>query len=91
MATQKFMGANSLVDRLAAQVGSRDMAIGLLRKRGQMEPNSEKLTPAGQARNKMTAQERAKDRAAKYSGNPASAYSYDPKTNRATLGRGRKS
>lgn len=91
MATTKFMGANSLVDRLTAQVGSRETAISLLRKRGQMEQNSEKLTPAGQARNKMTAEERAKDRASKASGKPVSAYSYDPKTNRATLSRGRKS
>lgn len=84
MTTQKFMGADSLIDRLAAQVGSRDMAIGLLRKRGQMEEGSEKLTAAGQARNSMTAQERAKDRASK-SGHPATAYTYNPKTNRATL------
>ena len=90
MSTTKFMGANSLIDRLTAQVGSREVAIGLLRKRGQMEANSEKLTPAGQARNKMTAEERAMDRASKSSGKPTSAYSYDPKTNRATLKRGRK-
>jgi len=85
MTTQKFMGANSLVDRLTAQVGSREMAIGLLRKRGQMEEGSEKLTPAGQARNSMTAAERAKDRAAKSSGSKPTAYTYNPNTNRATL------
>lgn len=90
MGTSKFMGSNSLIDRLAAQVGSREMAIGLLRKRGQMEANSEKLTPAGEARNKMTAEERAKDRASKLSGKPAKAYAYNPTTNRATLARGRK-
>jgi hypothetical protein len=89
MTTQKFMGANSLVDRLAAQVGSRDLAIGLLRKRGQMEENSEKLTAAGQARNDMTAEERAKHRAATRSGKTASAYTYNPNTNRATLKRTR--
>lgn len=89
MATQKFMGADSLVDRLAAQVGSRDLAIGLLRKRGQMEENSENLTPAGEKRNSMTAQERALDRATKSSGKKASAYTYNPKTNRATLKRTR--
>ena len=85
MATQKFMGANSLVNRLAAQVGSRDLAITLLRKRGQMKKGSEKLTAAGQARNSMTAEERAKNRASKSSGKAASAYTYNPKTNRATL------
>ena len=36
MATQKFMGRNQLVDRLAAQVGSKDTAIAILKKRGQM-------------------------------------------------------
>ena len=90
MASTKFMGANSLVDRLAAQVGSRDIAISLLRKRGQMEATSEKLTAAGSARNKMTAEERAKDRAAKLSGQPTKAYTYTPTTNRATLLRGGK-
>jgi hypothetical protein len=85
MTTQKFMGANSLVDRLAAQVGSRETAIGLLRKRGHMEEGSEKLTPAGQARDNMTAKERAIDRATKSSGKSAKAYAYNPKTNRATL------
>jgi hypothetical protein len=89
MTTQKFMGANSLVDRLAAQVGSRDLAISLLRKRGQMDEKSEKLTTAGQARNRMTAQERAIDRATKSSGKTASAYTYNPNTNRATLKRTR--
>jgi hypothetical protein len=85
MTTQKFMGANSLVDRLAAQVGSRELAIGLLRKRGQMEEGSEKLTAAGQARNSMTAEERALDRASKSSGKPSNNYVYDPRTNRAKL------
>jgi hypothetical protein len=89
MTTQKFMGANSLVDRLAAQVGSRDLAIGLLRKRGQMEEGSEKLTAAGQARNEMTAQQRAIDRATKSLGKASTAYTYNPKTNRATLKRTR--
>ena len=30
MATQKHMGKNQLIDRLSAQVGSREMAIGIL-------------------------------------------------------------
>jgi hypothetical protein len=59
MATQKHMGANSLVARLAAQVGSREMAVKILRQRGHMEMDSERLTPAGQARDGMTAKERA--------------------------------
>lgn len=85
------MGSNQLIERLTAQVGgNRDMAIELLRKRGQMEPNSEKLTAAGQARNAMTAEERAKDRASKATGKPASKFTYNPATNRALLGRKRK-
>ena len=83
-ATQKFMGANQMLERLTAQTGSRELAIGLLRDRGHMEKNSEKWTPQGAARNAMTAAERAKDRAAKASGAPVSRFKYDPKTNRAT-------
>ena len=33
----------------------------------------------------MTAEERAKDRAAKATGKPRHAFKYNPKTNRATL------
>jgi hypothetical protein len=84
VATQKHMGRNELVDRLAAQVGNRDTAIGLLRKRGMMHEDSETLTEKGQARNAMTAEERAKDRAAKQSGAKPSAFKYNPRTNRAT-------
>ena len=87
MTTTKYTGANQLVDRLAAQVGSRETAIGLLRKRGHMDQNSERLTPAGEARNKMTAEERAKDRASTRSGLPENQFKYNVKTNRATLKR----
>jgi hypothetical protein len=84
MTTQKFMGRNQLVDRLAAQVGSKDMAIGILKKRGQMKDDGT-LTAAGQARNRMTAEERAKDRAVKSTGHPAKDFTYSARTNRATL------
>lgn len=90
MTTMKHLGANSLVARLTAQLGSRNKAIATLRARGHMEPDSERLTPAGQARDNMTAAEWAKDRAAKASGRSPSAYKYDPRTNRATLMRGHK-
>jgi hypothetical protein len=85
--TQKAMGKNQLVKRLTAQVGSEGMAIALLKKRGDMEPGSTKLTPKGQKRNAMTAEERAKDRAAKASttAHPAKDFTYSPRTNRATL------
>jgi hypothetical protein len=72
--TQKFMGKHQLVNRLAAQTGSKGMAIGLLKQRGQMN-SSGALTAKGKARDAMTAAERAKDRSGgKY---------YDPTTNYA--------
>lgn len=78
------MGRNSLVDRLAAQVRSKSFAIALLKKRGDLTASGE-LTAKGKARDKMTAEERAIDRASKESGRPSSDYTYDPTTNRATL------
>lgn len=77
------MGRHQLVDRLAAQVGDRDTAVSILKKRGHMDAGG-KLTAAGRKRDAMTAEERAKDRASKASGKPASAFKYNPKTNRAT-------
>lgn len=87
METQKFMGRNMLVDRLSAQLGSRDEAIKVLRKRGHMELESEKLTAAGTARDNMNAEERAKERASRASKRPTRQYTYDPVTNRAVLRR----
>ena len=84
METQKHMGRNSLVDRLAAQVRSKSFAISLLKKRGDLTPSGE-LTAKGRKRDAMTAEERAIDRASKESGKSASDYTYDPTTNRATL------
>jgi prolyl-tRNA editing enzyme YbaK/EbsC (Cys-tRNA(Pro) deacylase) len=84
MTTQKFMGRNQLVDRLAAQVGNKDTAIAILKQRGQMDANGA-LTAAGQKRNMMTAEERAKDRASKSTGHPAKDFTYSARTNRATL------
>lgn len=83
--TQKFMGKNQLVYRLAAQVGSIDRAKAILIKRGDMKPDGKTLTAKGIQRNEMTASERAIDRAAKASGKPKSDYKYNPFTNRATL------
>lgn len=88
MATQKHLGKGKLVKRLSAQVGDEGLARALLQKRGDMSPSG-KLTAKGRKRDGMTAAERAKDRAAKDSGKPKSAYSYDPKTNQATLKRGK--
>ena len=84
MKTQAHMGRNSLIDRLAAQVRSKSFAISLLKKRGDLTASGE-LTAKGRARDAMTAEERAIDRASKESGKSASEYTYDPTTNRATL------
>ncbi len=85
MTTQKFMGKNQLVKRLAAQVGSEELAIGILQKRGQLAPDGKTLTAEGRRRDSMTAEQRALDRATKRTGKKADELKYDPKTNRATL------
>lgn len=82
--SQKYMGENQLVNRLASQVGSMKLAVGILKKRGDMTADG-KLTEKGKRRNAMTAEERAKDRAAKSSKRSSSEYKYNPFTNRATL------
>jgi hypothetical protein len=84
MTTQKYMGRGQLVDRLTAQVGDHDTAVAILKQRGMMDENGQ-LTAKGQARNAMTAEERAINRATKRSGRPASDYVYNRKTNRAVL------
>jgi hypothetical protein len=78
------MGRNQLVKRLAAQVGSKSFAISLLKKRGDLT-SSGGLTTKGSKRNAMTAEERAIDRASKESGKSKTQYTYNAKTNRATL------
>ena len=84
MATQRFMGKGQLVDRLMAQVGSKSLAIGILKKRGDMTDSGE-LTVKGRKRNNMTAEERAKDRASKASGKPDNSFIYNPRTNTTKL------
>ena len=84
MVTQKFMGKNQLIDRLAAQVGSRDTAVNILQQRGHLKADGKTFTAEGAKRNAMTAEERAKDRASKKTGAPVSAYKYNPKTNFAS-------
>ena len=86
MATQKAMGRNKLVERLAAQVGDPYLAKALLKHRGDMAPSG-KLTAKGKKRDAMTAEERAKDRAAKASPAKHSTkdFKYNPRTNAATL------
>ena len=85
MTTQKFMGRNQLIDRLTAQIGSRDKAIATLQERGHLMADGKTFTAEGAKRDAMTAEERAKDRASKRTGESAKAFKYDPKTNRATF------
>jgi len=84
MSVTVFLGRNCLIDRLAAQVGDRDLAISILRDRGHVDANGN-LTDAGRVRDAMTAEERAKDRAAKRTGKPVYTFTYDPKTNRVKV------
>jgi hypothetical protein len=83
MATQKYMGRGQLINRLSAQVGDKGLAIAILQKRGHLKADGKTLTKEGQRRNAMTASERAKDRASKRTGLPASEFVYNPKTNTA--------
>lgn len=87
--TQKHMGRGELIDRLAAQVGSKAKALAILKRRGHVDIEG-RLTAAGKARDKMTARERAIDRARKKSGRPTSQYTYNPRTNQAKLKRKKK-
>jgi hypothetical protein len=86
MTTQKFMGRHSLLKRLSAQVGNEDTAKKILVDRGHMTKDG-KLTAAGKKRDAMTAEERAKDRAAKRTGKPANEFTYNPSSNTARLRR----
>lgn len=80
----------ALLTRLTRQLaakgvkGARNMAVGLLKKRGQMDDKGN-LTAHGKKRQALGNDGRAKDRASKKSGRKASAYKYNPKTNKATL------
>jgi hypothetical protein len=71
-----------LLTRLTRQLAAsdtpdaRDEAIRILRERGHMHQRSEKLTKAGEAREKLGPAGRAIDRASKASGRPASDYKY---------------
>lgn len=80
------MKHQGLVDRLTEQVGgNREMALSILRDRGHVEQNSEKLTAEGLHREMLGPAGRAIDRATKTSGRLARDYAYNASTNRATL------
>lgn len=81
MATQKFMGRGQLLQRLTAQVGDKKLAVGILQKRGHLKSDGKTYTKEGMKRNAMTAEERAKDRASKYTGRNPNSFKYNPVTN----------
>lgn len=82
----------AIVERLTRQLRSKGnknakgMAIALLKKAGVLNSKG-KLTAKGKKRNSMSPGQRAKARAAKYSGNSTKKYKYNKRTNRATLKR----
>jgi hypothetical protein len=90
VSTQKFTGSGQLVKRLTEQLRTQKRppsdpegaAIAILKARGHMDDKGN-LTEAGKARDGMTAAQRAVDRQSKYTGQPARAFKYDPKTNLA--------
>lgn len=89
MTSQKHTGRHQLIARLASQVGDNKLALAILRKRGQVDAEGQ-LTAKGRARDRMTAGERAIDRASKSSGKKKSAYKYEKSTNRAVLKNGKR-
>tara|TARA_R110000868_G_scaffold260739_2_gene518856 strand:- start:39 stop:296 length:258 start_codon:yes stop_codon:yes gene_type:complete len=80
----------NLVDRLTSQLSAKGVknakgeAISILKARGHLHADGT-LTAEGKKRQDMGPDGRAKDRASKVSGRPASDYKYNPKTNLATL------
>jgi len=90
MTTQKFMGRNQMLERLTEQMRTQKnppkdpeaAARAVLVARKMMTDTGE-YTELGQARNSMTAEERALDRAQKRTGLPQRAFVYDARTNRA--------
>lgn len=83
MHTQKFMGRGQLINRLAAQVGSKEKAVRILQRRGHLMADGKTFTAEGQKRNMMTAEERSNDREARKYGESADSFMYNPFTNKS--------
>ena len=62
METQAFMGTGELIPRLMAQVGSASFGMALAKKNGFINTDGS-MSDLGMARNGMTAEQRAIDRA----------------------------
>lgn len=82
---ESFVGRGQLLERLTAQVGDRKKAIAILQDRGHLEADGKTYTAQGMKRNMMTAEERAKDRASKYTGRSTEDFVYSPQTNKVRL------
>lgn len=78
-----------LVKQLQAKGKSKSSAFAIataaLQRSGNLKKGTQKATAKGQRRGAMTPSQRAKDRASKRSGRSKSEYSYNTKTNLATL------
>jgi hypothetical protein len=84
-----------ILERLVSQLkakgysesASRAIAVSSLQKSGNLKKGSEEPTAKGIRRGNMTPEQRAKDRASKYSttGRKPDEFKYDPKTNRTKL------
>jgi len=77
MATSTENRRTGLLARLTEQVGSPDLALNILVKRGHARPDGS-LTPTGLAREAMTPEQRAQDR----SGRDPTQTTYNARTNR---------
>jgi len=73
MKTQAFMGTGELIPRLMAQAGDAKFGMALAQKNGFLNSNGS-MSDLGMARNNMTAEQRAIDRA-------GGAGIYNPATN----------
>ncbi|TDN70392.1 hypothetical protein [Paraburkholderia sp. BL10I2N1] len=82
-----------ILERLEGQLEKKGMgksqaaavATSSLQKNGVLKKGTQQLTPKGEARNSMTAAERARDRAAKAAGKKPADYTYNQMKNTARL------
>ena len=85
-----------LVSQLQAKGYSKSSAFAIathaLQKTGDLKPGTQQATSKGDARGKMTPEQRANDRASKYSKgkHKSSEYSYNPSSNRSKLNVGKR-
>ena len=86
-----------ILERLVSQLGAKGMpkdkafavATSQLQKHGVLKKGSQELTPKGEVRQALGNAGRAKDRAAQRGSHSPSDFSYNAKTNQATLKKGK--